>query len=200
IRVAPSSAAALASRAEWRASGAPMCAMTRSGPASARASSISDSRSASSRAGNSPVLPATNSPSSSPATNLYSARLAPASTSPSPSNSVGTAENTTAELMAVPAASDVSLRLEERGRIRPPEQPYRGQPDEPGQHGEQHADGRLGLGEHAEQVERGQAEQHGGHDASPVLALAVGPRHPEPERDPEQAGHDGQADDERVQL
>ena len=93
-RVAPSAAAADASRAEWRASGAPTCAMTRSGPASASASSISDSRSTSSRAGNSPVVPATNSPSTSPATRLYRVRLAPVSTSPSLLNSVGTAEKT----------------------------------------------------------------------------------------------------------
>ena len=72
-----------------------IAAITRSGPASASASSNSDSRSASSRAGNSPVVPATNSPSTSPATSLYSARLAPGSSSPSAPNSVGTAEKTT---------------------------------------------------------------------------------------------------------
>ena len=52
-------------------------------PVCARASSISDSRSASSRAGNSPVVPATNTPSSSPVSSLYRAWFPSRSTSPS---------------------------------------------------------------------------------------------------------------------
>src|SRR5208282_31596 len=62
------------------------------------------------------------------------------------------------------------------------------------------ANGPGDAGEVSALLQRRQAEQHRGQDARPVPALAVRPRHPQPQGDHDQADDYPHRDDERSEL
>src|SRR5215472_6219810 len=175
-----------------------MCAITRSGPATDRAVSMSDSRSPSSKAGNSPVVPVTNRPSTTPATKPNSRRAPARSSEPSAANGVGTADRTTSPTSGLLTGNSAGLFLVERGRVRAPQQVYDGHADQPDREHEDDVhdpvaaprdqrDGPVGR-------VRPQREQHRGGVPRPALPGLVQPGYQHPYRGDEDRDQDREED------